>query len=439
MGCDWYDFLTIYSSGNAIMVTNQDIKETYSLGSSNNGIKETHNLGSSSTENESFFDHPLNSEEIDWLIGHAGGYKAYQIGVNFVLFTKAHNDMREAPSLEVPGPNEIEEQFVQCRIEEAPEGEEYSELFELAGKLTPPGRKLSFAPGKYSFSATSTSLIRVEQLKRSSSSSDCTSEKANLDNDEKNKHLVQLEIPTTVPSDFELIVGKGQKMKIIETNRALLFCFFPHLETLVRDVFEETKLELPELDPVGVQFVLDEYSSRENKADWPYRRSEEFKAIQKVKDKFGMSVTETHGPPTKKPKKEHPAMADPRWLDATFLAGPHKEEIKVNRSVLASMNPVLHRILFGTGVMSVDPSKPIEWPDFDAQAVRKVFSALVYCCKEEVVVPIESVKSAKALVDYLLETPEDLMIQYDTPFKREFRGEFRLSHYRNALHLEEMA
>ena len=84
------------------------------------------------------------------------------------------------------------------------------------------------------------------------------------------------------------------------------------------------------------------------------------------------------------------------------------------------MNPVLHRILFGTGIISVDPTKPIEWPDFDAQAVRQVFLALLHCGKKEFVVPLESVKSAELLVDYLMETREALMLYYETPFKREY-------------------
>ena len=103
----------------------------------------------------------------------------------------------------------------------------------------------------------------------------------------------------------------------------------------------------------------------------------------------------------------------------------------MNRSVLASMNPVLHRILYGTGLISVDPSKPIEWPDFDAKAVRQVFLALVHFGKKEFVVPIESVESAKMLVDYLLETRETLMLYYDTPFKREYEGKFVLYQLRN--------
>jgi hypothetical protein len=45
--------------------------------------------------------------------------------------------------------------------------------------------------------------------------------------------------------------------------------------------------------------------------------------------------------------------------------------------------------------------------------------ALLHCGKKEFVVPIESAESAKMLVDYLTETPEALMLYYDTPFKRE--------------------
>jgi hypothetical protein len=139
---------------------------------------------------------------------------------------------------------------------------------------------------------------------------------------------------------------------------------------MLGDTLTDTKLELPELDPQAVQSVLEAFISR-TKASIPDRYSSRYVAFQKVQCAFGKSMIEMSNeePPTKRPRMEHPAIADPHWLDLSFLCGPQKEEIKVNRAVLASMNPVLHRVLFGAGLISVDPSKPIEWPDFDAQAV----------------------------------------------------------------------
>jgi len=347
-----------------------------------------------------------------------------------VLFTKGHSDIRKTPSVSVPGYRIVEDRYKLFRfdIEEAPKGEEYTELLELARKFTPSGSKLSFAPGKYSFVATSFT-VEVKQLKRSDSSSDGTCD--NIDDnsgdgtdDDDDIHAL-VTVPETVLFDFKLIVGKGKNKKTIGVNRALLFCSFPHLETMLSDALMETKLEFPELDPQAVLSVLDAFSSRKVvKMPDPQCDYSEDSAFQEVHYTFGKSMIEMadEQPPTKRPKLEHPAIGDARWLDASFLCGPQREEIKVNCSALASMNPVLHRILFGTGLISVDPSKPIEWPDFDAHSVRVVFLALLHCGKKEFVVPMESVESAKMLVNYLLDTPETLMLYYDTPFKREYQG-----------------
>ena len=366
-------------------------------------------------------------------MGNAPGYNVYQIGKSFVLFTKGYHNLYTSPTLEVDGPYELEgNALVEFKIEEAPMGQEYTELFELACKFTPPGSKLSFAPGKYTFVATVADLIEVKQLNKADSSSGDTSDcdsKWNRSNSSSEGPCKRMKLDdnnidgaATVPFDFELIVGNGDKKKTIGVNRALLFCSFPHLETILGDALMESKLELPELDPQAVQRVLEAFSSRRDvRKPYAYKESVAFEKVEKA---FGKSMIEMAGeePPTKGPRLEHPAIADARWLDASFLCGPQREEIKVNRSVLASMNPVLYRILFGSGIISVDPSKPIEWPDFDASAVRQVFLALLHCGKKEFIVPMDSVESAKMLVDYLMETRKALMLYYDTPFKREYQG-----------------
>jgi hypothetical protein len=427
MGCDWYSFKALCSSAIAIMVTNKDIKATRRPAGEDVNEEDHDQSGEEDEDDDKdCLDAPLDKDDVEWLLDRAPGYNAYEIGESFVLFTKRHNDIRNAPCLEVPGPYEIEyeHRVVRFNIEEAPKGEAYTELLELACKFTPSGSKLSFAPGMYSFAAAESDMLEVKQLKRSDSSSvsssDDTSKEINAAQDD-------IDSPSMAPSDFELIVGNGAKQKTIGVNRALFFSSFPHVETILGDSLMDGKLELPELDPQAVQTVLEAFTSRKEVSK-PYR-SVAGAAFEKVQCAFGKSMIEMvdeETPPTKRPRMEHPAMADPRWLDASFLCGPQKEEIKVNRAVLASMNPVLYRVLYGTGLISVDPSKPIEWPDFDAQAVRQVFLALVHCCKKEFVVPTESVESAKMLVDYLLETREALKLYYDTPFKRKYEGKFVL-------------
>ncbi len=160
-----------------------------------------------------------------------------------------------------------------------------------------------------------------------------------------------------------------------------------------------------------------------------HRDRQFFDAVLKVKEKLGVVRRIENEHAYKKPKVQHPALHDVRWLDCTFLAGPEKEEIKANRAMLASMNPVLSRILYGTGSISVDFSRPIEWSEFDSTAVRCVLSALVQHGTEEVEVPMEIVESAKALVDYLMETPKSLNLCFETPFKRKFQGELTLTEF----------
>jgi len=390
MGCDWYATRSLCTSSDyAIMVTNKDIKETRRPGSTKKDIKvERQCPHGQEDEEEDLLDDPLDQEDIEWLLRHAPAFRVIEVEESFVLFTKSHHDIVHVPFVG-SGPYELEKmnRFVCFNIDEAPKGELYTELLELARKFTPAGSKLSFAPGKYTIAKTR--FFTEGKWGSVVSAADSI--------------------------DFELIVGNGDEKKTIGINKALFFCCFPHFETRFSDALMDTKLELPELDPQAVQRVLDAFTSRK-KVEMLYW-DKAHTAFYHVQCVFGKSMIEMANQlpsSTDRPRLEHPAIADPRWLDAIFLCGPQKEEIKANRSVLASMNPVLHRILFGTDLIPVDPSKPIDWPDYDAQAVRQVFLALLHCGKKDFVVPIESVESAKMLVDYLGETREDLMLIYGT-------------------------
>ena len=175
MGCE-YSFKALCSSAIAVMVTNKDIKaarcpagedvkeETHtSSDEKDEDEEEDHDESGEEDEseeddedeNEDRLDDPLDKDDVEWLLDRAPGYNAYEIGESFVLFTKRHNDIRNAPSFRVQGPGEIDydQRVVHFNIEEVPKGEAYTELLELACKFTPSGSKLSFAPGMYSFAA----------------------------------------------------------------------------------------------------------------------------------------------------------------------------------------------------------------------------------------------------------------------------------------------
>ena len=243
----FYYVQSIRSSDNAIMVTTNHIKETHRRGSSNEAVTE---------KTHSFFAH-LDKGDVEWLLDHAAGYDAYQIGESFVLFTKGGHNIRVTPCMTVSAPNKDDESFVLCRIEEAPKGEEYTELFELACKFTPPGSNLSFAPGKYIVKTTVSIMMEVKQLKRSdSSSSDGTIKDVNA-------AYENIYAPASVSSDFELIVGNGDKTKTtIGVNRTSLFGFFPHMETMLGDALTDTKLEMPEGDPQDLHTLLKVFRKR---------------------------------------------------------------------------------------------------------------------------------------------------------------------------------
>ncbi|KAL3904874.1 MAG: hypothetical protein SGILL_009900 [Bacillariaceae sp.] len=425
MGCDWYDFKAFCSSGNAVMVTNNDIKEVHKAGSSNDDDD------SDSDDDSGVFPEKgaLEPEVVDWLLNQVKGYKVQELGSGFVLIMHEDMSLVEMPSLSVPGPYEIENEYVRIDIKKAPEGgEEYNQLLDIARKLTPPGNKLSFQPGQYKYSMTSSHVMSVKELSASNDAekNDGTDE----DETEDTKPPAPSESVTAAPMDFELVVGEGENQKTLKSNKTLLACFFPNFKELTEDVLEANKIELKQLSPEAVAIVLDLYTTRKS-VKLPGRWGSErdlYNSVLAAKTVFGVG-DEGSKPPPKKPKTEHPALADPRWLDATFIVGADKEEVKANRLALAAMNPVLSRILFGTGIIAVDSSKPIEWPEFDVGAVRCVFLALLQRGSKEVVVPLESVEPAKALLDYLMETREDLNLYYDTPFKREFLKPFYLNRY----------
>jgi hypothetical protein len=182
------------------------------------------------------------------------------------------------------------------------------------------------------------------------------------------------------------------------------------------------QLLLPDLDPHAVEAVIDHHTTRgktfQTFPSWTMCDDEK-NAINKV-----YKVLEPPEEPKAKRTKAAVksgfiAQAGERFLDATFLVGPNRTEIKANRAVLAAMNPVLKLMLYGTGIITVDPYKPIEWAEFEAEAVRLVFESLRKRAKEEVVIPEILVDSARRFAHFIGETDWTLNIYFDTPYKRE--------------------
>lgn len=411
------------------MVTNKDIKEVRKLaGSSSKQSNDTE------SDNDQWEDPPLSRDDILWLLDQTPpDYKMYEISSTFVMFIMKADDklVESRNAVDCVGPYEIEEHYVQCDIDAAPiDGDDYRELCALACEFTPESSgKLAFAPGRYLLSSTEFDHLHIAELQRSEKESQKTNAATTT-----NLEYVGTN-GTNIPADFELVVGGGEKQKSIPTNKAVLACFLPNFETLLGgDTIQAAKLELPDADPRALELVLDAYTTHK-KVSMPswWSNQDLHDAVQLLKDKFGLvekNSSGMDGAATKKDgesiRQHHPMLNDARWHDVTFLVGSSKEELKTNRAVLASLNDVMNLILYGTGHISVDPAKPIEWTDYDAAAVRCVFLALALRGKEEVVVPLASVESAKALVSYLIETPQELKIYYETPFKREFEGGFLL-------------
>jgi len=450
----FYRFNAFSTSGNAIAVLLKDAKEVHCFGSSYTA-KDPNDLTDG-----------LENNEITWLLDQAKGFRVFRIGQSLLLFMKENECIVKCPGFHVegcPGEDGLNADYnATMTVEKATQGDDFNVLSELARKLTPQGKKLSFAPGRYCFGSTffldvveltglleSAAFLCYSKMRRDDSVrsfpnatpgaideyikqmfQNSTSDQIALweETAERLEKRSQMMVPrhsdAPIPLDFDIIVGEGDGRTTIKANKAVLATFLPKFESLLEDINSAKTLVLPDLDHDAVETVLDAFTSRKPYS-MPYACSiygfsDEAKAVKKVGDLFGV---DPYG--NKKAKiddSNHPAFNNPRWSDVTFIVGPTNEEIKANRAVLASLNPVLYRILYGTGSISVDPSQPIRWPDFDALAVKKVLLAMVQLGKKEVVVPSDVVPSAEAFVDYLIETPRKLNLYYETPFAREFEN-----------------
>jgi hypothetical protein len=80
------------------------------------------------------------------------------------------------------------------------------------------------------------------------------------------------------------------------------------------------------------------------------------------------------------------------------------------------MSPVLNRMLFGVDLITVDPTVPIVWPDFDTEVVEAVFVALRKR-KGHICVPSEGVPLALTFLDFIGELDFIQVLRSDISFE----------------------
>ena len=114
--------------------------------------------------------------------------------------------------------------------------------------------------------------------------------------------------------------------------------------------------------------------------------------------------------------------------DATFIVGHDKTHITTKRAVLAATNPVLQRMLYGVGLIKVDPAVPIVWSEFDTEVVQAVFETLQNK-KDSILVPSSKVSAAKVFLDFIGETGQIDVCRSDIGFEEVEDMAFSVTSY----------
>jgi hypothetical protein len=115
------------------------------------------------------------------------------------------------------------------------------------------------------------------------------------------------------------------------------------------------------------------------------------------------------------------------FSDCVFHVGEEKDEIHVNRAVLAVQNKILCNILYGTESMPVDPNdftKPIGLPNFDKTAVELVFQALMLRHVGNLKVAKENEVDVLDVLDYIDQDPAQLQIVFPSLIGAENEAEW---------------
>lgn len=222
-----------------------------------------------------------------------------------------------------------------------------------------------------------------------------------------------------LPADLTITVGSGSEQKVYNTNSSVLVYYVPGFGRVLEASGSTKAIELPKLSPVKFETVINHFTTRDSVAsvlddnydyfgdyfgdyDGDHCNGYEMKvAIQNVERHFHRFVV--FG---KEPKSyDHPM--------TTFLVGPDKTPVIAHRAILAAMNPILKKMLYGTGMITVDQSKPIEWPDVDDQVVPVVIRAIENRGKCPRILPFELRNPLDQFLDYIGETKASTNIVVD--------------------------
>jgi hypothetical protein len=410
MGCDWHDISG--SEGYGILISNKKIKEAYKPGSSSSKTR---------------YHEPLDSNTIAWMSSKIGGtrrYRFYQIGDGFI-FVSNHELKRLGLSCSMSGPYEIEEEehkfIIDYETDLLPKvnGEQvYQDLVEIAQRWTPQLDKLSFEPGYYRF-ANMDSYVYIEEIK-------LTEEEKHGSKTPSSSHppiLQQKDLPT----DLTIITGQGEDQQSIQVNQSLLCEMVPGFEDFKNANVnaEDSILHCNEITPSVFEDIITHFISRfdylmEDSSDKSEAFHDALRSFQntdpnkkwKLNDEVSLT-NQTLTADTDDSTSNKPSACS---SDALFIVGPDETEIRANRSVLAAMSPVLNRMLFGVDLITVDPTAPIVWPDFDAEMVDAVFIALRKR-KGHISVPSERVASARTFLDFIGELDFIQVLRSDISFE----------------------
>jgi hypothetical protein len=299
MGCDWYSIDGDVACG--ILVSNKNIKERCKPGSSKPQLK---------------CNDPLDDDTKDWLFQQTADFRIFNVTVTdaFILISK--EELHRLSNLQLCGPYNISDQYFDIAVAQGVGTDELDEeLLEVSRKVTPDGNKLSFQPGTCSFHYTRGSVIEIKR--------EVTVPAAKPD------PFVPVLQQQDLSMDLALLVGKGATLNTYQVNRAVLCCFVPGFDRLLRsDRHNEVTVAFENLEPSAVEAVINYHTTRdETSAVFPPHwgmPKDESDSIRQVYAVFKDSSNEVGEHKDKRARnvEGEPALSDPRWLDTTFILGP---------------------------------------------------------------------------------------------------------------------
>ena len=254
MGYDWYYIANIEAYG--VLIPNKQIKEAQKPGSSSS--RKAHS------------DDPLDSDTTNWLFDQmahlTGDYCLFDIANAFVFIAKG--DVDYSGDIEVVGPYDIvksDHKFViKLNTDFLPrrDGEHvYENLVQMAQRMTLQTEKLSFEPGLYRF--TGTSSFPMEEY----CESDMLVEKAQAaySSQELQENVVD-QLPLLqqddLSTDLTIVVGQGEHQKTYQVNQSVLREMVPGFESYKEVNANGSTLHCSDLEPWLFEAVIGHYTTR---------------------------------------------------------------------------------------------------------------------------------------------------------------------------------